>query len=206
MSRKRSILWLSLTVNFLINCQAPELNTNVFRTALSGSLYFIFSKWDCQTIKLRSWLNSRHAKDGRCEIGVACHGITDYTFGNSWSTNKKRDINIFLKPALLSRWKAMLADVESVVTSVDDVGVIHDVERLELFDNLVNHFINSLQRLQTKAKEIIAVVNISLVQSRALCYPIDTTRLVLMSALMNSGIVDSISYIFWVEVGRPGDF
>jgi hypothetical protein len=124
---------------------------------------------------------------------VACHDIADYTFGNSWSTNKKRDIDIFLKPTLLSRWKAMLADVIAVITSVDDVGVIHDVERLELFDNLVNHFINSLQRLQTKAKEIIAIVDISLVQSRVQCYPADTTRLVFMSALMTSGIVDSLT-------------
>lgn len=119
------------------------------------------------------------------------NAVLGLSLGNSWASNEERDSDVFFKTSSFAWGHTVLTDVESVVGSVDDVGVVNLTTFLKTRDQFLDQFVNSLQGTQSLAIIMVFVVNHGLVLQRKVGYPANSGALKLsVSPFLGSERVD----------------
>lgn len=75
-------------------------------------------------------------------------------------TNKKGNADILLKSTGLSRRETVLADMEPVVRSEDDVSIVNLATIFQTSHKRLHKFIDTLQRAQARTVKVIVVVDL----------------------------------------------
>lgn len=84
--------------------------------------------------------------------------------GNAGTADDKGDVDVFFKATFFARAETVLADVETVVGGVDDVGVVENPGGFELLDDAFNELIYGLKGAETRAVEVVIVFNDGVIQ------------------------------------------
>jgi hypothetical protein len=103
-------------------------------------------------------------EDGGREVSVGTDDVGDVSRGDTGSSNYKRDVDVFLKPAFLAGVETMLGDVVAVVCGIDDIGIIEDTVFLELCHNTIHKLVHGLESLKAGTVETIVILDVSRVQ------------------------------------------
>ena len=123
------------------------------------------SQGDRRTIKVIPWFESKNIEDGRNYISMGSYLVTGASFGNPWTTDNQRNINIFFITALFAWWQTVLSNVIAIVTSVEYICVVNDTLLLQSLDNSINQFIDRLKSPKSGAVKVIVIIDLGLILS-----------------------------------------
>ena len=151
----------------LQNGSAPELDSNMLmgdrsRLSLDG-------QW--RAVEIVAQRQTGQFKERWNQVDVRRDAILSLSLGNARAANKKRDSDVFFETSGFARGHTVLTDMESVVRSVDDVGVVDLATFFKTRYQFFDQFVNSLQGTQSLAIVMILVVNDGLVLQRKVGYP-----------------------------------
>lgn len=158
----------------LVRCQAPVLDLDMLPGLLRAR---VATSRDGLAVKVSGVLSTGPVNDGGHDVEMRSDKVDGLALGNVGSANHHRHIHIFLVGAALAGGQAVLADVEAVVTGVDDVGVLQHVVLLQLLDRALDQIIDRLQGLETTTVHDIVLLDFRLVELLGLTHPAGTAWL-----------------------------
>src|ERR1700743_1084571 len=80
-----------------------------------------------------------------------------------WSSDEKRDIDVFFKCTLFPRLSAVLANAIAIVGGEEDVSIVQNISLPETFYQLVNHLTHSCEGSEAIAIPFVVVLQVRLV-------------------------------------------
>lgn len=136
-------------------CNAPVFYIHVL--AAPGLRHFdpSLSDGECRAVKVVSRRDAQQVQESRCQVGMGSDHVGGVVFRDAWSPNDERDVDVLLVAAGLSRLQTMLADVESIVAAVDDVGVVHDAVCVKTLEETVYQLVDGLEGAQSLAVKVV---------------------------------------------------
>lgn len=114
---------------------------------------------------------------------MSCDSFRDASLWNSRTTDNQRNVDVRLITTFFSGLQPVLANMVSVVSRVEDVGIVQQAVLFELVDQSINKLVNSLERTKTTSVVLIVVFHILITQLRLATNPVSAGRLVRVEIL-----------------------
>ena len=111
------------------------------------------------SVKLGALLYPCHLQDFRGEVNVSSHNRRLPSFWYSWPADNEEHIGVFFKDELLTATEAVLAQVEAVVATIDNICVL---KLLAIFENFVDLPCDVVNRNKGLCSGLIMVVEFPL--------------------------------------------
>lgn len=85
---------------------------------------------------------------------------------NVWASDEEWNVDIFLDSAGLAGWESMLANVVPIVTCINDVGVVQQLQLFDLTGYVSDQVIDRSECLKSETVELIIVIDNCLIPER----------------------------------------
>ena len=167
----------------LASGESPVFDVHVFSPRLERFGHAIFGDRKCSSVEIRPRRDPQQIEQSWCDISMCRHNISRVIFSDGRSAYYEGDVYVLFIAARFAWLKPVLTNVESIVTTVEDVCRSHDSVLVQTSHYAIHHLINGLKRAETRTVEMIIVLDVAHILLRKLLDPIGSRRLSKLSDL-----------------------